>query len=144
MTTPTRDDFRFFFPLTPRWGDMDALGHVNNVRFFTYDESARLQYFQDLMKDDPKFWKEYGLILAHIEADFLQQLRLPAQLDIGFRIARIGTTSLRTLAAMFRGNDLVAVTQGVVVWFDYSTSRTLPVPEVVRQKIRQYEKTSPG
>lgn len=64
MTPPVRSDFRFFHALVPRWGDMDALAHVNNVKFFTYDESARLEYFRQLMASDPAFWKDYGLILA--------------------------------------------------------------------------------
>jgi acyl-CoA thioester hydrolase len=143
MNAPKREEFRHFLPLTPRWGDMDALGHVNNVKFFTYDESVRLQYFQERMRDDAKFWKDYGLILAHIEADFLQQLRLPAELEIGFRITRLGKSSMRTLAAMFRGADLIAVTQGVVVWFDYAVNQVLPIPDSVRAKIKAYEKTAP-
>lgn len=143
MTVPDRSEFRFFHEITPRWGDMDALGHVNNVKFFTYDESARLEYFQQLMRDDPRFWKDYGLILARIEADFLAQLRLPAQLEIGFRIRRIGRTSLSTEAAMFRGPELVAVTRGVLVWFDYAASRPLPVPGAVRLRIRKASATPP-
>jgi acyl-CoA thioester hydrolase len=141
---PKRSDYAFFLTLAPRWGDMDALGHVNNAKFFTYDESVRLDYFAALMKDDPKFWNDYGLILAHIEADFLAQLKPPAVLAIGFRIARIGKTSLRTEAAMFLpGDEVVAVTRGIVVWFDYRTSTPLPVPEVVRAKIRAVEKVPP-
>ena len=143
MTPPARSDFRFVISLTPRWGDMDALGHVNNVKFFTYDESARLEYFQRLMQGDPKFWKDYGLILARIEADFLAQLKLPAELEIGFRVAKIGRTSLQTEAAMFREGQVVAVTRGVVVWFDYTNSKALPVPEAVRARIRSIEAVPP-
>ena len=143
MAVPTRSNYQFFHALTPRWGDMDALGHVNNVKFFTYDESARLEYFNGLMAGDSGFWKDYGLILARIEADFLVQLRLPAQLQIGFRISRIGRTSLGTEAAMFRGDEPVAVTRGVVVWFDYAGNRALPVPSAVRERIRQFEAVPP-
>jgi acyl-CoA thioester hydrolase len=143
MNAPTRNDFAFFLPLTTRWGDMDALGHVNNAKFFTYDESARLEYFQRLMRDDPKFWKDYGLILAHIEADFVAQLKPPAELSIGFRIAKLGRTSLRTEAAMFLGEQAVAVTRAIVVWFDYQRSQPLPVPEAVRAKIAAFEKVRP-
>jgi acyl-CoA thioester hydrolase len=143
MKAPQRSDFRFFLRLATRWGDMDVLGHVNNAKFFTYDESARLEYFQRLMQDDPRFWKDYGLILAHIEADFLAQLKPPAQLDIGFRIARIGRSSLRTEAAMFLDDRAVAVTRGIVVWFDYSRNTPLPVPDAVRAKIRAYETVKP-
>jgi acyl-CoA thioester hydrolase len=143
MTPPTRNDFAFFLPLATRWGDMDALGHVNNAKFFTYDESARLEYFTRLMRDDPRFWNDYGLILAHIEADFLEQLRPPAALDIGFRIAKLGRTSLRTEAGMFLGEACVAVTRGIIVWFDYRASTPLPLPEAVRAKVRALEKVRP-
>lgn len=143
MKAPQRSDFRFFLRLATRWGDMDALGHVNNAKFFTYDESARLDYFQGLMRDDPRFWKDYGLILAHIEADFLKQLKPPADLDIGFRIVKLGRSSLHTEAAMFLSDRPVAVTRGIVVWFDYLNNKPLSVPEAVRAKIRAYETLKP-
>ena len=143
MNQPKRSDFSFFLKLAPRWGDMDALGHVNNTKFFTYDESVRLDYFQRLMSGDAKFWNEYGLILAHIEADFVAQLKPPVELDIGFRIAKIGRTSLGSEAAMFLGEKLVAVTRGVLVWFDYRVGTPLPVPEEVKAKIRALEAVAP-
>jgi len=144
MKRPDRGDFAFFMGLTPRWADMDSLGHVNNARFFTYDESVRLEYFSRLMRDDPRFWKDYGLILAHIEADFLSQLKPPAELDLGFRITKIGRTSLGTEAGMFVGDVLVAVTRGVVVWYDYAAGAPVPVPESVKAKIRSLEKLVPA
>ena len=140
---PKRSDFGFFLKLAPRWGDMDALGHVNNAKFFTYDESVRLDYFQRLMSGDAKFWNEYGLILAHIEADFIAQLKPPAELDLGFRIAKIGRTSLGTEAGMFRDNTLVAVTRGILVWFDYRAGTPLPVPPAVKARIRTLEAVPP-
>ena len=143
MNQPQRSDYGFFLPLATRWGDMDAMGHVNNAKFFTYDESVRLAYFQDLMRDDPKFWKDYGLILAHIEADFLVQLKPPAELALGFRIARFGRTSMRTEAGMFLGDQLVAVTRGILVWFDYAANKALPLPEAVKAKIVAIEKVAP-
>ena len=143
MTPPKPSDFSFFMKLAPRWGDMDALGHVNNARFFTYDESVRLAYFQQLMSGDPKFWKEYGLILAHIEADFIAQLKPPAELDIGFRIAKIGRTSMGTEAAMFLGDTAVAITRGILVWFDYRAGKALPVPDDVKARIRAREVLAP-
>ena len=142
-TAPRREEFAFYLQLAPRWGDMDAIGHVNNAKFFTYDESVRLEYFARLMAGDDKFWKEYGLILAHIEADFLAQLKPPAVLDLGFRIAKIGKTSLRTEAGMFLGEKLIAVTRAIIVWFDYRVGKTLPVPDAVRERIRAMEKVKP-
>jgi len=144
VNQPGRGDFAFFLKLATRWGDMDALGHVNNAKFFTYDESVRLEYFSTLMRDDPKFWNDYGLILAHIEADFVAQLKPPADLELGFRIAKLGRTSMTTEAGMFLGDTLIAVTRGVLVWFDYRAGTPLPLPEGVKAKIRAFEKVAPA
>ncbi|MBI2383699.1 MAG: acyl-CoA thioesterase [Gammaproteobacteria bacterium] len=136
-------DFSFVERLTVRWGDMDALGHVNNASFFTYDETVRLNYFSELMSGDDKFWKEYGLILAHIQCDFLAQLRAPAELQIGFRISKLGQKSLHTQAAMFHNERMVATTKAVLVWYDYLNNDSLIVPNGVRQKIRVSERIPP-
>ncbi len=45
---PSRGDFRFWWPVSVRWGDMDAMGHVNNVIYLQYLESARIGYFETL------------------------------------------------------------------------------------------------
>lgn len=141
--TPQRSDFGHYIRMPTRWADLDALDHINNTLFFTYDESVRLEYFRLTFKDDPRFWQDYGLILARIECDFLQQLRHPAELDIGFRIARIGRSSMGTLAAHFHGEQLVAVSRGVLVWFDYVNQRPIPLPEAVKAMIRAREKVAP-
>ncbi len=137
------DDFAFVVDVPTRWGDLDLLGHVNNSRFFTFDESARLEYFSQLLRDDPGFWKERGFILARIECDFVAQLHHPSLVKIGYRISRIGRSSMNTLAGMFVEDRLVAITRGVLVWFDYSQQITRPVPDDVRALIRARERVAP-
>ena len=137
------EQFSFHVPVAVRWSDMDTLGHVNNANFFSYDEIARLSYFNSLMRDDAKFWKDYGLILARTECDFVAQLKAPAMLDVGFRIARIGSSSMQTEGAMFQGGKLIAVTRAVVVWFDYTQNKALPVPDSVRAMIHSLERIKP-
>lgn len=141
--TPRLEDFGHLIELDTRWSDLDALGHVNNTRFFTFDESARLDYFADLMRDDPTFWKQSGLILASIAADFLAQLHHPSRLKVGFRIARMGRSSMNSLAAVFVDGKAVGVMRGVIVWFDYANQKPLPIPEAVRAKIRARERVAP-
>lgn len=140
---PTRDRFGYFHQIPTRWSDHDQLDHVNNTRFFTFDEDARLAYFQALWKDDPKFWKQYGFILAHLQCDFVAQLRHPATVEIGFRVAKLGGSSIHTEAAMFDGERLVAVTRGIVVWFDYSAQKPMPIPDNVRSAIGDREPLRP-
>ncbi|HVT37131.1 MAG TPA: thioesterase family protein [Nevskiaceae bacterium] len=144
MNAPvTREDFSHFIRIDTRWGDLDTLGHVNNAVFFTFDESARLDYFGQMFGNDPKFWKDYGIILASIGCDFIAQLHHPSTLDIGLRIARIGRSSMTSQAGMFVGNKLVAVSRGTIVWFSYLQQKSLPVPENVRAMIRAREKIKP-
>lgn len=143
MTDPRREDFSHITRLPVRWGDADALGHVNNAKFLTYDESARVAYFDPYKEIDPKFCDEHGLILAHIGCDFLSQLRYPADLEVGLRIARIGRSSLNTVSGLFTGERLVAKLRGVLVWFDYRNQKTMPVPDGVRAWIRGREKLAP-
>jgi acyl-CoA thioester hydrolase len=151
MSAPTRAEFRQFIPMTVRWGDMDALGHVNNVQYFRYGESARIAYFDPLERDDPKMWKEYGIILASMSCDFLAQLHYPAELDIGSRVTRLGRSSLHMTSAIFQRSPAgqpqeeraVAVLRGVLAWFDYSAQKTLPIPESVRAWIRAREVLAP-
>lgn len=140
-----RSDFGHFLQIPTRWSDLDALGHVNNTRFFTFDESVRLDYFEGIEGATPQQWNESGsgLILARIECDFIAQLHHPAQVDAGFRIARMGRSSMNTIGGMFAGAKLVAVTRGVVVWFDYRAQKSLPIPDEVRASIRGREPLAP-
>ena len=143
MSVPRREDFRQFIPMSVRWGDMDALGHVNNVQYFRYGESGRIAYFEPLEKEDPRFWKDYGIILASMGCDFLAQVHYPAELQIGTRVTRIGRSSIGMQSAIFLDGKVVAVLTGAVAWFDYAAQKTLPVPEHVRQWIRAREVTPP-
>jgi len=140
-----RSEFGHFLQVPTRWSDLDALGHVNNTRFFTFDESARLDYFEGIEGATPQQWNESGsgLILARIECDFIAQLHHPAQVDAGFRIARMGRSSMNTIGGMFVGDKLVAVTRGVLVWFDYRSQKSLPIPDGVRAAIRAREPLAP-
>jgi acyl-CoA thioester hydrolase len=140
---PDSSEFVHWRRIPTRWSDHDMLGHVNNARFYTFDEDARLSYFEPLWKDDPKFWTDYGFILASLGCDFLAQLHHPAEVDVGFRISRLGRSSMGTLAGMFDGGRLVAVTCGVVVWYSYREQKPLPLPDHLRQMILARERVAP-
>lgn len=137
------EQFAHRIPLTVRWGDIDLLGHVNNAKYFTYEESSRIEYFQRLADADARMWKDYGLILASIGADFISQVHYPAQLEIGTRVTKIGRSSLNTISGLFQHGKPVAAVRGVLVWFDYVNQKPLAVPEPVRAWIRAHETIAP-
>jgi acyl-CoA thioester hydrolase len=118
------------------WGEMDALGHVNNARYFTWFESARMALFERLGLDTAGVPK-VGPILAHTSCDFLAPVTYPAEIAAGTRIAHLGTTSFTmeygvTLLST-EPPRLVARGEGVVVLIDYRTGQKTPIPAELRQ-----------
>jgi acyl-CoA thioester hydrolase len=144
MTKISRQNFNHFVPITVRWGEMDALGHVNNTVFYRYSEDGRLDYISRMTGDGPSR-SAVGPILADLRCSFLQQLRFPASVEIATRTRAIGRSSLKVQQALYRaGEDQpVAGYEAVVVWFDYGMQKSVPVPEEVRARIREIEVVAP-
>lgn len=144
MNEVTRKHFNHFVPITVRWGEMDALGHVNNTVFYRYSEDGRLDYIGRVTEVGPSR-AGVGPILADLRCSFLQQLRFPASLEIATRTRAIGRSSLKVQQALFRmGEEApVAVYEAIVVWFDYGAQQSVPVPEAVRARIREVEVVAP-
>jgi acyl-CoA thioester hydrolase len=140
-----RAQFRHFIPLPVQWGDMDMLGHVNNVIFFRYAESGRIAYFDQMLGGDPDIWGGEGPILAEIQCRFIQQLRYPARLEVGTRAAKIGSRSIALECAIFNeeADTPVATSRAAVVWFNYREQRATPVPDALRATIRGFEAIAP-
>jgi acyl-CoA thioester hydrolase len=119
---------------------MDALGHVNNAAYFTYCESARIEYFDEIgigrFAEAPD-----GPTLAHASLDFRRQVRYPAVLEVGVRVAEIGTRSFRMSYGVFyeATDSVVADGTSVVVWTDYRSGRAIDVPVAVRAAIDALE-----
>jgi acyl-CoA thioester hydrolase len=119
------------------WGDMDALGHVNNARYFRWLESARIALFERIgvVASGPS---KVGPILATTTCDFLLPVHFPGTIRADVRVSRIGETSitmeyeLRDAAAP---DTLYARASSVVVLVDYDTMKKVRVPDDVRQAI---------
>lgn len=131
------DDFpvQIRFPL--HWGEMDALGHVNNTRFFAWFESARIATFQRIGVD-ASAPRRVGPILATTTCDFLIPVVYPGTIVVGCRVSKIGTTSMTFEYLVFRDDALdVPVARGssVIVMIDYASGAKVPVPEEVRARV---------
>ncbi|MCX7071977.1 MAG: thioesterase family protein [Gammaproteobacteria bacterium] len=137
-------DFAHRIDLSVRWGDADMFGHVNNAKYFTYVESGRIDYLETLGAVDGVRSDAGGsVILASIGADFIAQVRYPAQLVVGTRITKIGRSSLGLLNGVFLGEQLVLAARGTMVWFDYASQKAAPVPDHVRAAILAREVIAP-
>lgn len=147
--TPEHNQFTHFTQVQSVWGDMDALGHVNNVLYFRYGETARLDYMNRLAELVPglseSMWSDSGMILAEVNCRFLRQLHAPATLAVGTRVAKMGNKTLHYESALYveGSKDAVAIIDAVVVWFDYQAQKAIPVPDQVREGILQLESVPP-
>src|SRR3990172_11935298 len=73
-----------------RWGDMDALGHVNNIVYFQYCESARIAYFDAIGVDRYKERPEYGPGIVTASLNFRRQLRYPGKVRVTANATKVG------------------------------------------------------
>jgi len=120
-----------------QWGDMDALGHVNNTVYFRWFESARIALFERIGMD-ASAPSAVGPILATTTCDFLQPLHYPDHIACGARVSRVGNSSFTMEYGVWRQaapTDLVARGSGVVVTVDYKTERKVRVPQALRDGI---------
>ena len=128
-------------PISVRWGDMDSMGHVNNAKYFTYCESARMSYFAAIRMDDHREGEKHGPALAAAHLNFRAQVRYPSDLDVLTRVSEIGRSSFRMeYEIVYRDSrERVADGHGIIVWVDYGAGRSIPIPESLKQAIRDYE-----
>ena len=114
--------------------DIDAYGHVNNVVYFAYFETARILLWQELTgKTGPL---DLNFIVARAECDFRHQLGME-EIDICVRIGEMRTTSLDFLYEIRkdRGRELAATGRVVVVLFDWETQAKVPIGDDFRRKV---------
>ena len=123
--------------------ETDAFGHLNNVSFIAYMESARFDLFKKLGLFDPKDVTTLPLILARIECDYKKIARYNDKLTIYTRIVEIRLTSF-TLENIFvreRDGAIIAKGKAVLVSFDHDKNQPVPLSDEVRNKLKKYKTT---
>ena len=129
------DTYRHWTPVTIRFCDQDSLGHVNNVALAAYIEAARTTYIYELIRKGGMEGLEF--ILARVVIDFRKELHYPGAVEVGARLIRIGNKSLTTGYGVFSGEDCVATSECVNVFYDLETRRTVAPPEGVREALKK-------
>lgn len=127
-------DFVCRIPL--RWGDMDAMAHLNNVQYFRLMEEARIQWFAQF--GFPTLPQGEAPILAHAACDFVKAMTYPAVAVVRQTVTRVGRSSVEMSLAIEREDEpgvVYATGRTVIVWYDYGAGRSAPWPESVRGAI---------
>ncbi len=123
--------------LALRWGDMDALGHVNNTEYFRYFEQARVEMFDALGFTVARVGT--GPVIINANCTFLKQLRYPGEIEVTSYAGSPGRSSFEMLHEVRRIDQpgVVVAEGGVkVVWVDQQAEKSVPLPEEVRRKLQ--------
>jgi len=130
--------------LPVQWGDQDAFNHVNNVVYYRWMESARIEYFRLLGLGVGISPQGTGPILASLKCDFRRQLAFPDTMLISSSIASIGRTSLKMAHLVYSTVQQTVAAEGdsVIVMFDYRAQKPLVVSNEIRAAIDALERTS--
>jgi acyl-CoA thioester hydrolase len=138
---PELADHPFAIKWPVQWGDQDAFGHVNNVVYFRWMESARIEYFNAADFGASANNQGIGPILASIKCDFRRQLLYPDTLLISASVVSIGRTSLKMVHRVYSTAQQAIAAEGdsVIVMFDYQSQKPVPVSAEIRAKVAALE-----
>ena len=135
------DGYRFHLRFPVKWGEMDALGHVNNTSYFRFLEEARVAYC-DRIGLRPDLRAAIGPLLVTCKCDFFRPIVWPCELVTATRVTRVGNTSFTCQTAIATADDLAhpcAVGESVLVTVRYGSNEKIRVPDDVRARIEQLD-----
>jgi acyl-CoA thioester hydrolase len=119
-----------------RWGDMDAMGHVNNTVYFKYMETARIAWFEQI-GGAPSPEGE-GPVIVNANCTFLKQLKYPGEIEVTTFVGPPGRSSfqvtheIRLVGADGKAGDLYAEGGAKTVWVNMQAEKSVPLPDAVR------------
>jgi acyl-CoA thioester hydrolase len=133
-----RADYDVFMPIATRWMDNDVFGHLNNVVYYSFCDTA---VTRSLVGKGILTWKggSHFLVVAESGCRYFNELAFPEVVDVGIRVARLGGSSIRHEIGVFREGQDAASAEGfmVHVCVNSETRRPAPLPEAWRAALQQ-------
>ena len=131
-----KSNFNYFHMITTRWADNDIYGHINNVTYYSFFDTAVNCYLIEHCGLDI----HEGIIVAYVagsKCDYFSPVAYPQEVDVGLRVKRLGNSSVTYQLAVFPHTmeTAVAVGEFVHVFVDKRTSRSVTIPEGIREKL---------
>ncbi|MDR0302897.1 MAG: acyl-CoA thioesterase [Treponema sp.] len=128
----------FSIKISPRFGDIDALGHVNNTVLPIWFETGRTPVIQIFDTELALDRKTFPLIMAHTDLDFLSQIYFKYEVEIRTSISKIGTKSFTVHQEAWQQGNLCAKGNCVIVYFDFNANQTAPLPEDKKKLLSEH------
>lgn len=137
MSEPrSRGQFPVLRTISTRWEDEDIYGHINNVVYYSFFDTAVNGYLIEASGVDIRMIDAVGLV-AETRCEFLRELRFPGDVQAGLAIERLGSSSIVYRIGLFQGDsdEPAAIGRFVHVYVDSGTRAVTPVPDVIRQAV---------
>jgi acyl-CoA thioester hydrolase len=135
-------DYKFFHPIEVRYGDLDPQGHVNNAKYLTYFEQARVHYLIQLgLFSRNQSFMEIGVVIADIHIAYHAPTHYDDNIKVGVRTKKIGGKSVVVEQCIMDPDtgEIMASGTVVMVTFDYKELKSIPVPIDWKKKISEFE-----
>jgi acyl-CoA thioester hydrolase len=126
-----------------RWGDMDAMGHVNNALYFRYMEQARIRWFERLVPEADA-WRSIGIVIANASCNYRRAITYPGMVEVKLYVGAPGGASVPTYYELRVDADPEPYADGaaVVVFIDMQTQKSRRIPEAIRARLARAEATA--
>jgi acyl-CoA thioester hydrolase len=124
--------------ITPRFGDIDALGHINNTVPAGWFELARNTIIKMFYPATEIKREDFPLVLVHSDYDFMGQLYFNHDVEIRTWVTKIGTKSFTLCHEAWQQDRLCVKGNAVVVYYDFTTEQSVPIPEDKKQLLAEH------
>ena len=128
------EGFGFSCPVEVRYGDADAMNHVNNAVYVTYLEIARMRLWRERFGFAGSA-REIPIIVARVAVDYRAPIGLEQPVEVGLGVSEIGRTSFTFRYRVEAAGLLAAEAETVQVCFDYAAGRPVPIDRVLRRQL---------
>jgi acyl-CoA thioester hydrolase len=134
-----RSAYAAFRPITTRWMDNDVYGHVNNVVYYSFFDTAVNGLLMDAGVLDIHQGEVIGLVVE-TQCNYFAPIAFPQAVDAGVRVAQLGRSSVRYEIGLYAGEapDSAAAGHFVHVYVDRATRRPVPLPEPLKAVLRSW------
>jgi acyl-CoA thioester hydrolase len=130
---PKRADYKVFYPITTRWSDNDIYGHVNNVVYYSYFDTAANRY---LIEEGGLDISDAGIVgyVVNSGCEYHAPITYPESLEAGVRVDRLGNSSVQYGIAIFKAGEQDAAAHGhfVHVFVARAENKSVPIPPPLR------------
>ena len=136
-----RDDYQKFYPLSTRWMDNDMFGHINNVVYYSFFDTAVTHFLIETgilrLKNNPIVF-----YVVHTSCNFITSLSYPEEIEAGIMLKKIGKTSITYGVSVFKKGAISAAAYGefIHVLVDRNSNKATLIPEDIRHKIKSLMK----